>query len=41
MQREWITSWNRKVGVIRAVTHMDVSTDEILQAVRIIEKIVL
>jgi len=30
-----------KVGVIRAVTHMDVSTDEILQAVKIIEKIVL
>jgi threonine aldolase len=30
-----------KVGVIRAVTHMDVSMEEILEAVKIIEKIVL
>lgn len=30
-----------KVGVIRAVTHMDVSTEEIDQAVKVIEKIML
>jgi threonine aldolase len=29
-----------KVGVIRAVTHMDVSTEDIHQAVKIIEKII-
>jgi threonine aldolase len=30
-----------KVGVIRAVTHMDVSTEEIDQATKVIEKIML